>query len=186
FGDRASRDPAPRRTNAELRAAQLHQRSDRRAADRARQRPDLAAWRLVQGYALEIRYTGQRTPQAMVELLGQSLTLSSPRAPAVEHRVRARTLPDRNTVYFLPQRKQIQTQLLFVVDGEPVAAEQYGLSSAARTDRALVAARLCRGSAQGVARPLCEARIRRYRGVLRRASGRATGDHLGGRRSAAR
>jgi zinc protease len=90
----------------------------------------LAAWQQAQGYALEIRYTGQQQPEVIAAIIGQSLTLAGPRTPAVEHRVRERRLPARDTVFFLPQRKQIQTQLLFIVDGDPVRAEQRAAADA--------------------------------------------------------
>ena len=90
----------------------------------------LATWQQAQSYALEIRYTGQQSPESIAELLGRSLTLAGPRKPAVEQHVRERRLPARDTVYFLPARKQIQTQLLFIVDGDPVPAEQRAAADA--------------------------------------------------------
>jgi zinc protease len=92
----------------------------------------LAAWRRAQGYALELRYTGQRTPDEVADILSRSLagSLDTVREPAVPHVVRERVLPERDTVYFMPQRGQIQTQLGFIVDGEPVPHEQLAAADA--------------------------------------------------------
>jgi zinc protease len=90
----------------------------------------LAAWHRAQTYALEIRYTGQRSPAALAELLGDSLALEGPREAAVSHVVRARVMPERDTVFFLPRRKAIQTQLAFLVDGAPVARDQLAAADA--------------------------------------------------------
>ena len=92
----------------------------------------LDVWQRAQGYALELRYTGQREVDEVVEILGGSLadSLELERVPAVPHVVRERVLPERDTVYFLPQRKQIQSQLIFLVDGEPVPREQIAAADA--------------------------------------------------------
>jgi zinc protease len=92
----------------------------------------LAAWQRAQGHALEIRYTGQRSPEEVAEIVRRSLagSLALVREPAVPHVVRERVLPERDTVYFMPQRKQIQTQLVFVVDGEAVPREQLAAADA--------------------------------------------------------
>src|SRR5690606_21580348 len=84
----------------------------------------LAAWQRAQDHALEIRYTGRRSPKELAEILEQSLELERPRQPAVEPIVPERILPERDTVYFLPRRKLVQTQLVFLVDGQPVSREQ--------------------------------------------------------------
>jgi zinc protease len=92
----------------------------------------IAAWHRAQGYGLEIRYTGQRAPDEVVEILHRSLpgSLDIPHEPAVPHVVRKQVLPERDTVYFLPQRKQLQTQMTFIVDGEPVPREQIAAADA--------------------------------------------------------
>jgi zinc protease len=92
----------------------------------------IAAWQRAQSYGLEIRYTGQRAPEEVAEILERSLagSLDVPREPAVPYVVRERDLPERDTVYFMPQRKQVQTQLVFVVDGEPVPREQVAAADA--------------------------------------------------------
>jgi zinc protease len=90
----------------------------------------LGAWQRMQDYELEIRYTGQREPDELVGILGDSLALERPRKPAVAHVVYARVLPKRDTVYFLPRRKLVQTQLMFLVDGEPVSREQLAAADA--------------------------------------------------------
>ncbi|MFO7562098.1 MAG: insulinase family protein [Enhygromyxa sp.] len=90
----------------------------------------LEAWQQAQRYALEVRYTGQREPTEVAQILRRSLVLATARLPAVEHDVRERVLPRRDTVYFLPRRKLVQTQLHFVVDGDPVAREQIAAADA--------------------------------------------------------
>lgn len=90
----------------------------------------LATWRRAQGYALELRYTGQRPPSDVAKILSESLTLAGPRTPAVAYVVRERTMPSRDTVYFMPRRKLIQTQLAFMVDGDPVTADHYAAADA--------------------------------------------------------
>ncbi|PRQ09379.1 M16 family metallopeptidase [Enhygromyxa salina] len=90
----------------------------------------LAAWQRAQSYALEIRYTGQRAPAEVAELLGGALQLDGPREPAVEHVVRPRVMPANDTVFFLPRRKAIQTQLVFLVDGEAVSRDQLAAADA--------------------------------------------------------
>jgi zinc protease len=90
----------------------------------------LAAWQRAQGYALELRYTGQRSPSDVAEIFSASLTLAESRASAVPYVVRERVMPSRDTVYFLPRRKLVQTQLSFLVDGDPVPAEQYAAADA--------------------------------------------------------
>jgi zinc protease len=90
----------------------------------------LAAWQRAQGYAFDLRYTGQRSPSEVAKILSGSLTLTEPRTPAVPHATRERVMPSRHTVYFLPRRKLIQTQLSFVVDGDPVTPEHYAAADA--------------------------------------------------------
>lgn len=92
----------------------------------------ITAWHRAQGYGLEIRYTGQRAPDEVVEILHRSLvgSLDIPHESAVPHVVREHVLPERDTVYFLPQRKQLQTQMTFIVDGESVPREQIATADA--------------------------------------------------------
>jgi zinc protease len=92
----------------------------------------IAAWHRAQGYGLEVRYTGQRQPDEVDEILSRALagSLDVPREPAVSHVVRERVLPERDTVYFMPQRKHIQTQMAFIVDGDPVPREQIAAADA--------------------------------------------------------
>ena len=90
----------------------------------------LGAWEQAQGYALEVRYVGQRPSAEVAELLSSQLDLARTRTPAVDHVVRERVLPNRDTVYFLPRRKLVQTQLAFLVDGDPVPADQYAVADA--------------------------------------------------------
>jgi zinc protease len=90
----------------------------------------LAAWASAQTYALEIRYTGQQSASVVAEQVRGSLTLAGPREPAVAFVQYPRVLPTRDTVYFLPHRKLIQTQLAFVVDGDPVDPSHYAAADA--------------------------------------------------------
>ena len=84
------------------------------------------AWGEMQAYALELRYVGTRTPEQLAPLLSKQLKIdaSAPLTPAVEPVIYPRQLPARDTVYFIPRRDALQTQLGFIVDGEPVAREQ--------------------------------------------------------------
>ncbi len=92
----------------------------------------LAAWRRARQYGLELRYTGQRDPSEIAELIDRTLgrSIADVREPAVERRVRARVLPSSDTVYFLPRHRQVQSQLNFVVDGDPVAFDQRAAADA--------------------------------------------------------
>jgi zinc protease len=92
----------------------------------------LDAWQRMQDYELRIIYMGQRNPAELAQLVDDSLTLErdAARKPTVPDLVYERVLPERNTVYFLPRRKLIQTQLYFLVDGEPVSREQQAIADA--------------------------------------------------------
>ena len=92
----------------------------------------LDAWQRAQDYELELRYVGTREAAEVAELIRSSLTLERPRPRerAVAHHVPRRVLPERDTVYFLPRRRAIQTQLLFSVDGEPTPREQRAAAAA--------------------------------------------------------
>lgn len=85
-------------------------------------------WRSAQDYELEIRYMGQREPGEVQALLAEALSVDDPRPAgrkaAVAPVVLSRALPQRDTVYVLPRRKAIQSQLWFVIDGDPVPAAQ--------------------------------------------------------------
>lgn len=86
----------------------------------------LAAWQQAQAYGLEVRYIGQREPDEVAAILQRSLrgSLARSREPALPYTPWVRALPEHDTVYFLPRRGQVQTQMVFAVDGEPVAREQ--------------------------------------------------------------
>lgn len=80
----------------------------------------MKAWDRVQGYALEVGYVGTMDPEAIAGVVRETLPLREGLRPAVGHLVYPRHLPDTTTVYFVPQRNAVQTQLWFAVEGEPV------------------------------------------------------------------
>jgi predicted Zn-dependent peptidase len=86
----------------------------------------LAAWAKAQTYELDLTYTGSQAPEVVAELLREHLALDAgpERLPAVEHVVYPRVLPERDTVYYLPKRSALQSQLSFLVQGEAVPEHQ--------------------------------------------------------------
>jgi zinc protease len=83
----------------------------------------MKAWDRVQGHALEIGYVGNETPEAVASMLRERLPLRKNPTPAVPHLVYARQLPATTTVYFVPQRGAVQTQLWFALEGTPLEVE---------------------------------------------------------------
>ena len=99
--------------------SRFHQRHGPRGARRLHARRLLRAWADVQRHELEIGYVGRETPAAIATRLGR-LPLAGPRRPAAPHVVYPRHSPAQTTVYFVPRRDAVQTQLWFAVEGDPV------------------------------------------------------------------
>jgi len=84
----------------------------------------LAAWDRVQGYEVEIGYVGRAQPDAIAKAVREQLPLRSDARPKVPHLVYPRRPPAETTVYFVPQRNAVQTQLWFAVEGTPVQPKE--------------------------------------------------------------
>ena len=82
----------------------------------------LAAWADVQRYAVELRYVGKQAPAAVVASVTQRLRFAEDLRPATAKVVYPRRRPEETTVYFVPRRDAVQTQLWLAVEGAPVAA----------------------------------------------------------------
>ncbi len=81
----------------------------------------LDAWDRVQGHAVEVGYVGRRPADEVAAAVRDALPLRSKVHAAVPHLVYGRNPPRETTVYFVPQRGAVQTQLWFAVEGVPVA-----------------------------------------------------------------
>ena len=84
----------------------------------------------AQGYATAFRYVGPRGLAELEPLVRASFTPKASLAPAVPYVIRERQLPSEPTVFFLPERGAVQTQIYFAVEGEPVARDQRALADA--------------------------------------------------------
>jgi zinc protease len=80
------------------------------------------AWGKVQGYAVEVGYVGNVAPQDVAAAVSERLPLRAAAKPAVAPVVYARRVPAETTVYFVPRRDAVQTQLWFAVEGLDVQA----------------------------------------------------------------
>jgi zinc protease len=80
----------------------------------------LAAWQRVQTRGVEVSYVGQGSLPEVTAVVAQRLPLPSEPGPLKPRVVHARKLPPETTVYFVPQRDAVQTQLWFAVEGDPV------------------------------------------------------------------
>ncbi len=81
----------------------------------------LAAWARVQEHPLEVGYVGRMEPSNVAELVRTQLELPTPTGPAAPRVVYPRNVPDETTVYFVPHRDAVQTQVWLAVEGDPVA-----------------------------------------------------------------
>lgn len=75
----------------------------------------------VQRHAVEIGYVGREAPATVAAAINKHLTFAESPHEAVPHVVYARNAPSKTTVYFVPRRDAVQTQLWFAVEGAPVA-----------------------------------------------------------------
>jgi zinc protease len=80
----------------------------------------LEAWARVQTRGVEVSYVGRRSFQEVAAAVGERLPLAALPRPAKPRVVHARRLPAETTVYFVPRRDAVQTQLWFAVEGDPV------------------------------------------------------------------
>ncbi len=88
------------------------------------------AWAELQRYELEARYVGRAGVPEVGRALARALPeVESPR-PSTLPVIYPRTLPSETTVFFVPRRDAVQTQLWFAVDGEPVPLEQRAAADA--------------------------------------------------------
>jgi predicted Zn-dependent peptidase len=81
------------------------------------------AWQEVQGYAVEIGYVGRQSTTDVAAMVTEHVPLRQRLAPAKQHIVYPRQLPSETTVYFVPHRNAVQTQLWFAIEGSPVRRE---------------------------------------------------------------
>lgn len=81
----------------------------------------LSAWREVQRYAVELRYVGRQAPAAVAASVTRELEFADDLRPAADRVVYPRQRPAETTVYFVPRRDAVQTQLWLAVEGGPVA-----------------------------------------------------------------
>lgn len=93
----------------------------------------MKAWDRVQEYALEVGYVGRKDPEAVAALVRDTLPLRDGLRPAVGHIVYGRRLPHETTVFFVPQRDAVQTQLWFAVEGAPVQMHERPAADAFET-----------------------------------------------------
>ncbi|MCA9708427.1 MAG: insulinase family protein, partial [Myxococcales bacterium] len=80
----------------------------------------LDAWAQVQTRAVEVHYVGPASADDVAAQLEQRVPLAQELRPAKPRVVYERRLPDETTVYFVPRRDAVQTQLWFAVQGDPV------------------------------------------------------------------
>jgi predicted Zn-dependent peptidase len=80
-----------------------------------------AVWQRVQEHELEIRYVGRERADAVAAAIERRLSLAAPQRATVADVVRDREPPARTTVYFVPKRNAVQTQIWLAVEGGDTA-----------------------------------------------------------------
>ncbi len=90
----------------------------------------LAAWKSVQQHALQIGYVGRASPDAVASAVARRLPLPPATKPAVADVVYPRQVPSETTVYFIPRRDAVQTQLWFAVEGDPLQPHEHAAADA--------------------------------------------------------
>ncbi|MEM9461881.1 MAG: insulinase family protein [Myxococcota bacterium] len=80
----------------------------------------LDAWAQVQTRAVDVHYVGPASADEVAQQVGQRIALLPTLRPAKPRVVYERQQPTEDTVYFLPRRDAVQTQLYFAVEGDPV------------------------------------------------------------------
>ncbi|MBA3548269.1 MAG: insulinase family protein, partial [Nannocystis sp.] len=101
-----------------------------RGARRTSARRLLAAWDEVQRYAVELGYVGREAPAAVAGAVERRLRFAAAPRPAVPHVVYPRRTTPETTIYFVPRRDAVQTQLWFAVEGDPVPAGERAAADA--------------------------------------------------------
>ncbi|MCX4245838.1 M16 family metallopeptidase [Paraliomyxa miuraensis] len=81
----------------------------------------LDTWQQIQQRGVEVSYVGQASAREVSTLVRERLPLPEQPRPLKPRVVYARSSPDETTVYFVPRRDAVQTQLWFAVEGDPVA-----------------------------------------------------------------
>jgi zinc protease len=81
----------------------------------------LRAWSEVQRHAVEIGYVGREPAASVAAAIDKSLRFADAPRPAVPDVVYDRNVPPQTTVYFLPRRNAVQTQVWFAVEGSAIA-----------------------------------------------------------------
>ena len=90
----------------------------------------LRTWAQVQEYALEVGYVGREPPAKVAAAVDQHLQFAAKPRPARPPVVYPRSSPPRTTIYFVPQRNAVQTQLWFAVEGDPVSPSEHAAADA--------------------------------------------------------
>ena len=90
----------------------------------------LAAWDEVQRYSVEVGYVGREPAKAVAGAIDRRLRFAAAPKPAVPHVVYPRHTPAQTTIYFVPRRDAVQTQLWFAVEGESVPEDQRAAADA--------------------------------------------------------
>ncbi|MBC8070789.1 MAG: insulinase family protein, partial [Deltaproteobacteria bacterium] len=88
------------------------------------------AWAQLLAHRVELRYVGNEPATKIAAAVAAALPLPGIKAPAEPWRVYPRSLPRETTVYFVPRRDAVQTQLWLAVDGEPVPPEHEAAADA--------------------------------------------------------
>lgn len=88
------------------------------------------SWSDAQNHAATIRYAGPAEASQVVRAVEDKLSLLTNPKPAMRPVVLPRRLPLRTTVYFVPDRSAVQSQVWFAVDGEPVLRSEAAAADA--------------------------------------------------------
>jgi len=84
----------------------------------------------VQTRGVEVHYVGRQPATEVAAVVGQALPFAPELRPIKPQVVVERQLPQATTVYFLPRRDAVQTQLWFAVEGDPVSREEVAAADA--------------------------------------------------------
>ena len=84
----------------------------------------LSAWEQVQQRELKVRYVGNADAKQVAEVVRIKVPLAETLRPAKPRVVHARTKLEETTVFFVPRRDAVQTQLWFWVEGDPIARSE--------------------------------------------------------------
>ena len=81
----------------------------------------LKKWADIQQRAVEIGYVGRETPATVAAAITKHIPFAAHPLPAAPHVVYDREAPPETTVYFVPRRDAVQTQVWFAIEGAAVA-----------------------------------------------------------------